>query len=137
MDDEDFHEHFLQANAHPDFIASQFADVIRDLMRAVSADGDVGPVYEASEKMKLTIELLRRCPEPPSWHRLFHEAVSEIQSVIANNADPRDYIRAAKRGTKYLAETSATDSGARGRSGRRLNEFKEAFRWSDASRNGQ
>lgn len=135
MDDHDFGEAFLQANAKPDVIASHFADVIRDLMRAVSTDGNVGPVYEASEKMKMAVELLQRCPERPSWHRLFHDAVIEIQSSIADNADPRDYIRAAKRGTKYLVEVSASDSGARGRSSRRLNEFQEAFRWSEATRN--
>jgi len=134
VEGEDFREAFLQANARPDFIAGEFADVVRYLMRAVSADDTSGPMYQASEKMKFVADLLQRCPEPVSWYRLFSDAVEEIQSCIPDDPDDRRYIHAAKRGTKYLVEASATDNAARGRAARRLDEFRTAIHWSEEAR---
>jgi len=136
MENSEFREAFLQANARLDFIADQFADVIRDLMRAVSADDAAGPLYKASEKMNFVADLLRRCPDNVSWYSLFSEAVEQIQSCIPDDPDDRRYIHAAKRGTKYLIECSATDNAARGRSARRLDEFRSAIKWSEEARGG-
>ena len=134
MDGEAFREAFLKANARPEFIASEFADVIRYLMRGVSADDTSGPIYQASEKMKFVADLLERCPEPISWYSLFRDAIAEIQECIPDDPDDRRYIHAAKRGTMYLIESSATDNAARGRAARRLDEFRTAIRWSDEAR---
>lgn len=134
MDGEDFREAFLHANANAEFIADEFADVIRDLMRAVSSDDGGGSVYQASERMKFVVGLLQRCPEPIGWYRMFSEAVEEIQNCIPDDPDDRRYVHAAKRGTKYLVELSATDNAARGRSARRLQEFRDAIRWSEEAR---
>jgi len=137
MDDADFGEAFLQANARPDFIASQFADVIRSLMRAVSADGASDAVYRASEKMKFVTDLLQRCSERVTWHGMFTGAVEEIQSAIPEDDDDRRYVRAAKRGTKYLVELSCTDPAASGRASKRQNEFRDTIRWIEESRSGR
>jgi hypothetical protein len=133
MDNSEFREAFLQANARPDFIASEFANVIRYLMRAVSAD-DGGSVAEASEKMQFVNQLLQRCQEPVSWYGIFSEAVKEMQEFIPADPDDRRYVHAAKRGTKYLVELSATDGAAGGRAARRLREFHDAIRWSEEAR---
>jgi len=137
MDDEDFGEAFLKANARPEFIASELADVIRYLMRAVSADDVSGPIYQASEKMNFVADLLQRCPDPVSWYGMFSDAVEEIQNCIPDDPDDRRYVYAAKRGTKYLVELSATDNAARGRAARRLDEFRDAIRWSEEARGGR
>ncbi|EZP66164.1 hypothetical protein BV96_04587 [Sphingomonas paucimobilis] len=137
MDSEDFREAFLQANARPEFISSEFADVIRYLMRAVSADDGNGPIYQASEKMKFVADLLQRCPDPVSWYGMFSDAVEEIQNSIPDDPDDRRYVHAAKRGTKYLVELSATDNAARGRAARRLDEFRDAIRWSEEAPGGR
>lgn len=137
MDGEDFREAFLQANARPDFIASEFADVVRCLMRAVSADDGRGSVYQASEKMKFIADLMQRCPEPVSWYGMFFAAVEEIQNRIPDDRDDHPYILAAKCGTKYLVELTATDNAARGRCRQRLEEFRDAIRWSDEARGGR
>lgn len=137
MNDRDFGEAFLQANARPDFIASQFADVIRSLMRAVSADGASDAVYRASEKMQFVADLLQRCPEPVTWHGMFAGAVEEMQSLIPDDDDDRRYVRAAKRGTKYLVELSCSDPAARGRSAKRQSEFQDTIHWIEESRGGR
>lgn len=135
MDGEDFREAFLQANARPEFIASEFADVLRDLMRAVSADSVGSPLSQASERMGLIADLLERCPDPISWYALFFDAVERIQDRIPDDPDDRRYIQTAKRGMKYLIETSATDNAAQGRAARRLDEFRTSIRLAEDARN--
>ena len=132
--DEDFHERFLQANARPDIAASHFADVVRNLIRAVAADDPSRPSHAAAQEMKHVIELLLRCQEPVGWYWLVSEAVREIQDCLPDDPDDRRYINAAKRGMKYLAESSATDNAARGRASRRFEEFRNAIRWSEENR---
>jgi hypothetical protein len=140
MDDFDpaaYREAFLQANANEPFIASQLADVIRALIRAVSSDEGSSGIYAASEKMKFISDLIARSPDPITWYGLFNDAVHEIQHCIPDDPDDRKYINAAKRGMKYLVESSATDNVARGRASKRLREFQNAIRWSTEARGGR
>ena len=134
FDGKSFRETFLQANANQPFIASQLADVVRYLVRAVSSDDPSGGLYSASEKMNFVCGVISRSSEPLSWYSLFTEAVSKIQEAIPDDPDDRKFIAAAKRGTKYLVESSATDGAARGRASQRLNEFRQAIRRSIETR---
>ena len=137
FDAKSFREVFLDANANEPFIAAQLADVIRYLMRAVTSEDPSSGLHSASEKMKFVAELLPRMQEPTSWYRLFTAAVEDIQRGIPDDPDERRFISAAKRGTKYLIESSATDGAARGRASRRLEEFRQAIRWSVEARGGR
>jgi len=137
FDPKTYREAFLQANANEPFIASELADVLRYLMRAVSSDDPSGGLYSASEKMNFVGDLIARSSEPISWYSLFREAVNEIQDCIPDDPDDRKYIAAAKRGMKYLVESSATDNAARGRASKRLDEFLSAIRWSVEARGGR
>jgi len=119
-----FHGAFLAANANERFIVVQLADVIRDLMRAVSSDNSSGGVYSAAEKMGFVGELLTRCQEPLSWRRLLKNAVEEIKANIPDDPDDRRLVEAATRGI----------NAARGRASRRLQEFRDAVFWSMESR---
>lgn len=140
MDDFDpaaFREAFLKANANEPYIASQLADVIRSLMRAVSSEEASSGIHAASEKMAFVSDLIARSPEPLTWYGLIKEAVAEIQGCIPDDPNDRKFIGAAKCGMKYLVESSATDNAARGRASKRLSEFQRAFRWSTEARGGR
>lgn len=137
FDPKAYHEAFLQANANGPFIASELADVIRSLMRAVSSDDSSGAIHAASEKMTFIGDFLARSPEPLSWHGLIREAVDEIKEQLPDDDDDRKLIHAAKRGVKYLVESSATDNAARGRASKRLDDFRQAIRWSMEARGGR
>ena len=137
FDPKAYREAFFQANANEPFIAHQLADVVRYLMRAVSSDDPAGGISSAAEKMSFVNDLIARSPEPLSWYRLFAEAVAGIQECIPEDPDERKFIAAAKRGTKYLVESSATDNAGRGRASKRLEEFRQAIRWSVEARGGR
>jgi len=134
MDGEAFREAFLSANARRDFITSEFADVVRDLARAIAANDSSGAVYKASEKMKFCVDLLQRCPDPISWYSLFADSVAAIKDEIPDDLDERRYIDAARRGTKYLVEISASDGFAAARASKAYDSFVDAFRRAEESR---
>jgi hypothetical protein len=106
---EEFQERVLRANANPDIIASRFADVIRNVMRAAAATDPWRPLHSAGEEMKLVIELLARCEPPISWTSLFTKAIESIDALLPEDTLHKEYIRAAKDGIKYLVESSATE----------------------------
>lgn len=134
--EEDLHERFLKANANSDFIAGHFADVVRNLIRAVAANDPSRPLYLAAEEMRFVIELLQRCEKPVTWYSLFIDAIASIQAHLPDDPDDRKYIRAAQDGMKYLVESSATDNAARGRASRRLSEFMSMIDYSQKARRG-
>jgi hypothetical protein len=123
--DEELHERVLRANADPNIIASRFADVIRNLMRAAAATDPRRPLHSAGEEMKLVIDLLARCEATISWTSLFTKSIESIEGSLPQDPLHKEYIQAAKDGIKYLVEGSATDNAARGRASRRLQEFIE------------
>lgn len=127
MNDENF-EQPTCGSIPVEIIVSAYADVIRDLMRAVSAGDRNWTLYQAATRMKEVAELLQQSPDPIIWPRIFYAAVEEIQNSIPDDPYHHPYIHAAKRGTKYLVEISATDSAAGGRAARRRKEFRTAIR---------
>jgi hypothetical protein len=133
-DNDDFREAFLRANAREDFIVAQLADMLRDLMRAVSSDDVSGKAWSAGEQMTFVCKLIARSETPLSWHRLMSDAVRSITDNIPEDPDDQKLISAAKRGMKYLVECSATDNAARGRASKRRTEFEDAIRWSQEAR---
>ncbi len=125
--DSDFHEAFLKSNANLEFISLQFADVIRDLMRAaVASDGGAAAVSRAARQMKFVVDLLSQTEEKFGFHHIFQRAISDI-NIDAFNHPERDALIAAQDAVKYLVESSCHDAAARGRASRRLAEFYRAI----------
>jgi len=62
--DDDFRDRFLEANANAKHIAFRFAEVLRNLMRAVAANDPSRALYVAAQDMKLVVELIERCESP-------------------------------------------------------------------------
>ena len=131
MDGPSFQDTFLQANARPEFIIVEFADVLRDLIRALAATDDSRALHNASEKMKFCAELMSRCPDPMSWYALFNGAISAIKGEIPDDQERRGYIDAARRGTKYLVEVSSVDGFAAARSSKAYAAFLQAVEWAE------
>jgi hypothetical protein len=137
MHKDSFSEAFLCANANPQFIASEFAEVIRNLVRAFAASDASRPIYYAAEKMDFVAELLQRCKDHVSWYSLFTDAIAEIHQCMPDERMGRGYVSAAQDGTKYLVEASATDNAAAARSSRRLHEFLRTAEWALEPRRGR
>jgi hypothetical protein len=132
---DDFHERFLKANANLDFIAGQFADVIRHLLRAVGSERPSEEAYRAAEKMNFVAELLLRTDEGLGFHHLFREALREFETMDRGHGDvDAAMLHAARRCLKYLAERSSVDNAARGRASRRGDEFLAAIEDIDDAR---
>jgi hypothetical protein len=121
MTEDTFSEAFLCANANRQFIAPQMADVLLELIRDAASEDGTG--FKASEKMDFVSQLLQRCDEPLSWWNLFSDALGVLRANRRENGLDDEYLRAATRGIKYFAESSAGDPAARARASRRRDEF--------------
>lgn len=129
MIDDDFQERFLKANARPEYIAGEVTEIIRNLMRAVADSDPSNATWKAAQLLNNVVELIKRCDEPLTFYGILLEAVEDLQKNLPEQAWDRDYVHAAQRGMKYLAEVSATDNAARGRASKRLSEFRSAADW--------
>jgi hypothetical protein len=118
-----FEEALLRANATPDNIAVELADVLRDLMRAVAANDSGGGVYRAATRMSRAMELIEHCPERLSWSRLLKDAVEDIRDAGRIDELDEPVIWAARAGLRYLVEQSCDDNAARGRASQRETAF--------------
>jgi hypothetical protein len=120
-------ESTLRANANRANIAHEMAEVIRDLMRAVSSDDNNG--YKAAEQMERMLKYLVRCKEPLSWWEIFSDALKIIRENLPERDYHEGYLSVAKSGIKYFVESSADDAAAAGRSAKRLSDFQREISW--------
>lgn len=132
MNRSEFNDAFVKANANREFIAHEMADVLRDLMRAISSEDDTG--YKAAERMNFVGELLQHCDEKLGWWHIFSDAIEIIRANEPQNSFEADYLHIAKRGIKYFVESSATDNAARGRAAARRRDLEQAIKWQEESR---
>ena len=134
-DPKEFRREFLKANANPEFIAGQFADVLRNLMRAIAATSDYssGGVYEAARFMRYVDELIQHSPEKIDMHQVFRLAVRDIRGERPDDEEEEDIdrrrIQVARSATRFLVESSCRDNASRGRSSKRWGEFERELRW--------
>ncbi len=130
-----FRESFLQANANLDFISLQFADVVRNLMRATAAGDPTSAIYKAAEKMNFVADLLSRTEEKFGFFHVFEKAIADLRNDDEGEGNIETAIvSAAKDGIKFLVERSCDDNAARGRASRRRQEFLSAIRWIEVER---
>jgi len=127
-DNENFSEAFTKANANFDFIAAQFADVLRHLMRAVSSDDPTSGAYHAAQSMNFVADLLSKTEEKFGFYHLFLKALEEFRDDSEWGSSEHDIVHAANRGIKYIVERSCSDNAARGRASRRQDEFLTAVK---------
>lgn len=133
--DDNLREAFLLANANLEFISSQFADVIRDLMRAAVANEPSAAVYRAAEKMNFVAELLSRTEDKFGFQDIFENAVSEINFEGEKESSvERAIISAAEDGVRFLVERSCADNAAKGRTSKRRQDFLQSMKWIEAER---
>ena len=130
-DGDNFPDQFTRANANLDFIAAQFADVLRNLMRAASSDDPSDGAFRASQQMDFVVELLSKTTEKFGFYHLFMKSIEEFKDDTEWASVEHTEIAAARRGMKYLVERSCSDSAARGRASRRRTEFLSAIKHID------
>jgi hypothetical protein len=135
--DRDFRESFLKANANKDFICTQFAEVLRDLIRAVAVrDDPSGPIVRATEQWSSVASLLERCEEKISTREMFSNAVEVLRLPAREDGDgvDRAVIAAARRGISFYMEASCTDNAAKGRTSKRERDFLSAIEQIEGAR---
>ena len=127
---ESFHDSFVRLNANLEFISGQFADVVRNLMRASVASDPSAAIYRAAEGMNSVAELLSKTEEKFGFHALFSKAIEHLHDEDEpERGVERAIVHAAQSRVKYLVERSCDDNAARGRTSRREQEFLSAIRW--------
>lgn len=128
---ESFSQADLKAHANPEFIASVFADVLRNLMRAVSVRDDalISQTHKAAVDMMVVDQLLAMADPKIDMRTIFRLAVDDIRAglVVADDEDDREWaeLRLAQVATQYLIEKSCRDRGAKGRAGDRWNRLAD------------
>lgn len=135
---EGLHDRFVKANANLEYISYQFADVLRNLIRASVAGDPRSALYNAAEKMNFVAELLSKTEEKFGFHTLFTNALQHVRKENDRESPIKDaIIRAAKSGVQFLVERSCDDNAARGRASRRQDEFLNAIHWLQQERGGR
>ena len=120
----DYGEQFLRANANPDYIAAQFADVLRDMMRAFAADDPTAGVSRASSHLSMMFQLIARAPDPINAYSVCQIAVEDLRENRPTEYGREDpWSVAARSGLKMLVEQSCFDNAARGRTSKRQEAF--------------
>ena len=115
---------FIKANANKDYICGQFTEVLRDLIRAISAHSDYsGGLYRSTNQMQYVMKLLKECEDPISWRDLFLNAIEELRPHIDYKEYDAPAISAAMSGMSYLAEVTCLDNAARGRASKKQHNF--------------
>jgi hypothetical protein len=134
-DKDDFRESIHRAKANLDIISYQFADVIRNIMRATAAGDPSSAIYKAAEKMNFVADLLSRTEEKFGFYHVFEKAIADLinEDERENNVETA-IVAAAKDGVKFLVERSCDDNAARGRASRRRQEFLSSIRWIEEER---
>lgn len=115
-----FMQAFREANANPEFIARHFADVLRDLMRAVAVKDATlgGQTYKAAQAWEEMEQLLALADPKIDMRTIFDLAVDDIRAglAVAEN-DERGQLRldVARAATQFLIEKSCADNAATAR----------------------
>ena len=117
----------FQADATPERVAHEMADLIRDLIRAASSENDNGS--KAAQQMETTMRYVTRCSEPISWWRIFSDALGMIRANLPENKHDSKYLNVATSGMKFFVESTAVDNFAKGRAVQRLGDLQNAIRW--------
>lgn len=125
MDDDDFHEAFLKANANEPYIADQFSEFIRNILRATASSGHSSQQYYAMERLSHCFELLRHADEL-NLRILVNEIVESLEVPDDQDDVEGAVVYAAKMGMRVLIEKSCVDNAARARASRRESEFLQA-----------
>jgi hypothetical protein len=119
----DFHERFVAANANLDFIAHEFADVLRNLMRAMAATDPAAATYKAAQHMDFVAELLSKTEEKFGFSALFARTIEILDVDEALSEVDEAIVSAAKSGIKVIVERSCSDGAAQGRASQRRRDF--------------
>lgn len=120
----EYGERFLQANANPDYIAAQFADVLRDMMRAFAADDPAVAAHRASSHLSMMMQLVQRASDPINAYSLCLKAAEDLNENRSDDPRREDpWAVAARSGLKMLVEQSCFDNAARGRASKRQDAF--------------
>ena len=120
----EYGEQFLQANANIESIAANFADALRDMMRAFAADDPTAAASRASSHVSLMLALIKRAPEPLNAYSLCRLAAENLQENGSDDTRSDDpWAIAARSGLKMLVEQSCFDNAARGRASKRQEAF--------------
>ena len=130
MDDDNFSEAFLKANANEPFIAAQFAEFIRNILRSTITSGYSNQKYAAVDNLKFCFALLRNA-EQVHFLDLVDQIIEDLEvpdDRQRTDSFGRAVLRASKSGTQVLIERTCKDGAAKARASRRESEFLQAIR---------
>lgn len=124
--DDDSHNKFY---AKKEYILEDFTDVLRDLMRAISAENNyAGGLNRATYKMNHVNNKLKLCEEPITWHELFSYAVEQLRDLEKLDEYKIMHAFAAQAGMSMLAEMTCSDSATNGRVSKKQDNFVRRMR---------
>src|ERR1700736_3649657 len=114
---DDLKEISSKTNADKEFIFRQFAEILRDLIRAVAVRDDPSPaVHRAAGQWNVLAELFSRCKEPISAYDMFLAGVTTMRN--AEDEQDRDdevdlsILIAARLGMSLYIESTCVDNAA-------------------------
>jgi hypothetical protein len=129
-----YSEAFLRANANPDFISHEFADVLRYLIRAWTSQNPTSATYRAAERMDFVTALLAQTEHKMNFYQLFSMALNHMRDDRIHSGIESEVHSTALAGVKMLVEESCQDTAARGRAANRRNNFMDGIKYVEAAR---
>jgi len=125
---DDFREAVLRAKANHDGMTREFAGLLRELLRAVSAVNDPSnAIYNARVKLEEFVEIAKRVEGHIPYGEVISAAVREVADTFDEDSHEAVVRRAALAGMSYYAELTAVDNAAAARSATKQRAFLDAI----------
>src|SRR5258707_158316 len=99
--DEDFRERLLKANANVDYMAHQFAEVLRNCIRASAASDPSSQTFHAAQNFEMLLQLIVRSEGVPIYD-LMARAIEALSVKPSRNLLDDATTRAAQMGARLL-----------------------------------
>ena len=99
----------ISEDERAEILNARFAEILRDLMRAVAANDPVVSISSAARMMSQFDAINREKSERVDWHKIFDGAVQLLQPQRPYDEIDHEFLRLSKTTLKYLAELTATD----------------------------
>ncbi len=119
---------------HLEVFGCQYAEVIRNFLRALAADNPTNSICTAAELISSAQTYLDRLPPDVGWHQILERAIEQLRTPVSANRLDREYLVLARAGLKFMAELTTSDGFSAARTSKARQDMDHGVRYLQAAR---